>query len=371
MNGRSSKPRLVIGSVLRPVDDHRMYEKLGIALDELGKHAVHIIGFRSQALVRHKNIVFHPLFDFKRLSVERFLAPVRFLKKLFQLKPEVVIVNSPDLLQVTICYKILFGKKIVYDILENYHANVMFANTFKPFVRCWLASGVRLTEWLSRPFIDEYWLAERVYEVELPFVKNKFRMVENRFAQLTDVVVRPRRGRHRLLYSGTIAEAYGVFDAIDLVKRLHAVDSRYTLTIIGFAAQPSVQDRLYKVVEGHGYIQLIGIHHYVPHSLIFKQIQQSDIALLPYRVNAAVAHRIPTKFYEYLAFSLPFIVAPNVFWQENCLLHSTTVGFMDISDCKEEDFIGMCKVLLGNTNIYGLDKEYYTIIFSNFYRDFC
>ena len=79
MSSSKGKPRLVIGSVLRPVDDHRMYEKLGIALSELGKHEIHIIGSRSQGRVRDKNIVFHPLFDFKRLSVKRFLAPVRFL----------------------------------------------------------------------------------------------------------------------------------------------------------------------------------------------------------------------------------------------------------------------------------------------------
>ncbi len=371
MSTLKGKPRLVIGSVLRPVDDHRMYEKLGIALSELGKHEIHIVGSVSQGRVRHKNIVFHSLFAFKRLSVKRFFAPIRFLKCLFQLKPEVVVVNSTDLLQVTICYKILFGGILVYDVLENNGANVMFANTFRPFVRRSLAAVVRLQEWMSRPFVDEYWLAERVYESELRFVKDKFRLVENRFALINDIIIRPRRGMHRLLYSGTISESYGAFDAIALVKRLHAVDSRFTLTIIGVAAQRSVRERLYKAVEGLSFITLVGIEHYVSHGLIIKYIQLSDIGLLPYRVNKAIEYRIPTKFYEYLAFSFPFVTSNHPFWQESCLPHSTLVGFMDFESLLVEDWVGLFKSILGNTNHYSLDKAYYTNIFSNFYEDFC
>jgi len=323
------RPRLVLGSVLRPVDDHRMYEKLGIALNALKKYDLHIIGFCSQMPVRHKNITFHALFSFERMSVERIIAPLRFLIKLIKLKPEVVVVNSPDLLIVTIWYKILFGKKLIYDVLENYHANVMFANTFPAPVRRLLAAGVRLTEWVSRPFVTEYWLAERVYVQELPFVKGKYRIVENRFPLLTDVVVKPRRGRHHLLFSGTISESYGVFKAIDLVKALHAIDPAYHLTIIGFAAQPAVRSRLYEQTNGLSFIHLIGIKAPVPHSQILRKVQEADIGLLPYQLNKAVVHRVPTKMYDYLVLGLPCILSYNPFWLKEARPYSGLVSFYD------------------------------------------
>ncbi len=365
-----AKLKLVIGSVLRPVDDHRMYEKLGVALSQVSKYEVHIVGFRSYGLVRNKNIVFHPIFDFERMSVKRLMAPVRFLQSLIHLKPEIVIVNSPDLLIVTVLYKILFGKKIIYDVLENYQANIMFANTFWSPVRHLVASSVRLIEWLSRPFITEYWLAEQVYEKELPFVRGKFRLVENRFPLLTDVLIKPRRGHHRLLYSGTIAESYGVFDAIALVKRLYKADSRFQLTIIGFAAQLSTRKRLQAETADCAYIHVLGVNYFVSHSLIIRQIQQADIALLPYRVNNATRNRIPTKFYEYLVFSLPCIVSINPFWEKLMADYKKSIAFIDFSEDNLESIMSTIKVVNSNTIDYSLDTSYYTILFSNFTESF-
>ena len=354
------KRNLVIGSVLRPVDDHRMYEKLGVHIAALDVCHVHIVGFCSLNDVRHATITFHPVFDFQRLSFRRFLSPLRFLKKLFQLKPETVIVNSPDLLIVTIFYKILFGKKMFYDVLENHAANILFANTYPLFVRRPLAFFVRVVESAASPFVDGYWLAERVYAHELPFVKCKYTIIENRFVPLTDVVVRPRRGRHRLLYSGTISESYGVFDAIALVKWLHATDSRFHLTIIGYAAQPSVQRCIASECKNIAFIDLIGINVLVPHSQILDKIRCCDIGLLPYRVNQAVRHRIPTKVHEYAVFSLPMLMSRNSYWSESLVAYAHLIQYTDYSTANiKKNTIGTL-----NNNDISLDHSYYTHVIS-------
>ena len=363
-------PRLVIGSVLRPVDDHRMYEKLGLALANTGKHEIHIVGFCSQGHVRSKNIVFHPVFCAERLSARRFLSPIAFFKTLLKLKPEVVVVNSPDLLIVTISYKILFGKKIIYDVLENYAANIMFANTFPVFVRRPLAAFVRITEAATCPWVDEYWLAERVYAEELSFTKGKNRLVENRFVPPTDVVLAPRRGYHRLVYSGTVAESYGVFDAIDFAKRLHAVDDRFRLVVVGYAAQSAIRERLYKETSGISFIQLVGISHWVPHNEVLKYLYWADIGLLPYRVNQATQRRIPTKFYEYVFFSLPFLVSKNAYW-DFAKKMSGRVSYVDFQSVDVEGAICLLQSFLNiktheMVSISLLDKAYYSNIISIF-----
>ena len=66
MNNR--KPQiLVIASVLKPVDDVRMYKKFGKSLARTGKYAVNIVGFQTQATLDDAAIRFHPLFGFSRL----------------------------------------------------------------------------------------------------------------------------------------------------------------------------------------------------------------------------------------------------------------------------------------------------------------
>ncbi len=366
------KPKVVIASILRPVDDHRMYEKLGRTIADLHVCEVHIIGYCSHRRVREQNIVFHALYHFPRMSVERILAPLPFLRKLVQLRPEVVIVNSPENLIVSIVYKILFGKRIFYDVLENYQANIWFANTFPVFVRRLLGGIVRLIEWVSRPFITEFWLAEQVYAQELPFVKGKYRFIENRYIRTTDVIVKPRRAGRRLLYSGTIGESYGVFDAVALVKRLHAADPHFTLTIIGYAAQASVRNQLYDAVAGLDYIELMGIDTLVPHNEIIRQFQKADIALLPYQVNEATKGRVPTKYYEYIVHSLPFLMSNNPFWEELARPYSTGVGFIDFPNVTVDDCIEVINRLdwYYVSNI-SLDTTYYTNIFSNLTEHFC
>lgn len=360
------KPVLVIGSVLRPVDDHRMYEKLGVHIAASGVFQVHIVGFCSVKNVRHRTIMFHPLFSFGRLSFARFLSPLAFLKKLFQLKPETVVINSPDLLIVTIAYKILFGKKMFYDVLENYAANIMFANTYPLFVRRPLASFVRAVESVTRPFVDGYWLAERAYVDELPFVKGKYTIIENRFVPLSDVVVRPRRGKHRLLYSGTVGESYGVFDAIALAKGLHAIDNRFHLTIIGHAAQVSVRRRVFAECAGCDFIELVGINAFVPHSQILTKMQQCDVALLPYRVNQAIRCRTPTKVYEYAASGIPMIMSFNPYWKTSLEAYNGLIRYVDFRNIKFEHILAVIDVLSqGYNNHISLDTTYYTYKFSN------
>jgi hypothetical protein len=361
-------PHLVIGSVLRPVDDHRMYEKVGLALAATDKFDVHIVGFCSQGRVRSKNITFHQVFRAERLSARRFLSPIAFFKTLLKLKPEVVVVNSPDLLIVTISYKILFGKKLIYDVLENYAANIMFANTFPLFVRYPLAAFVRLTEAAAYPWVDEYWLAERVYREELIFTKGKDCLVENRFVSPTDVASAPRRGYHRLVYSGTVAESYGVFDAIDFAKRLHAVDNRFCLVIVGYAAQPAVRKRLYQETASFPFIRLVGISHWVPHTEVLKYIYWADIGLLPYRVNQATRRRVPTKFYEYAALSLPFLASKNAYWDffEESFKKAELVDFQSFDE--NDMILLLISLSVSSVSSLVLDNSYYTNIFSIFGR---
>jgi glycosyltransferase involved in cell wall biosynthesis len=54
----------------------------------------------------------------------------------------------------------------------------------------------------------------------------------------------------------------------------------------------------------------------VEHNRIIEEIKKADIALLPYKIDANLKGRIPTKIYEYIAYSLPMITPQNSGWGE-------------------------------------------------------
>ena len=68
------KTKVVIASVLKPIDDTRMLEKFGRSFAETNKYAINIIGIESKNTPAFEHIDFEPLKSFPRLSITRLLA---------------------------------------------------------------------------------------------------------------------------------------------------------------------------------------------------------------------------------------------------------------------------------------------------------
>ena len=203
------KRRLVIASVLKPIDDTRMYEKMATSLGILEDCDVTVIGFASKHIPAETGITFLPLPAFSRIGISRLTAPVRVLTRTYQLKPEVLIVNTYELLIVAIVNRILFGTKIIYDIRENYFRNVAHTTSVGYLLRWPLAALVRLKEKVLAPFFHHFILAEKAYESEFNFFKDRFTILENRSVKRAVTVA--TRDPRRLLFSGTLARSKGVF----------------------------------------------------------------------------------------------------------------------------------------------------------------
>jgi len=310
------KKKLVIASVLKPVSDSRNYEKTAISISKSGEYRIFIVGQSVNQLPATKVIEFAPLFSFSRLSLKRLFAGWTFLNYLLKLKPDVIIVTTFELLLPSVFYKLFFRKKLYYDVQENYFRNLIYTNSFPKPLNYLLAVKVRALEYLTRPFVNFYVLAERNYEKEFSFTKGKSVVIENKLLK-SDVVPRVKRndGKIQLLYTGTIAENYGIVEAVKLAKLLYEKDNRFTLHIIGFAPKTEVYRNLTKAIEGHSYITLTGGDTLVPHSEILKAISMADIGLVMYLPNKSTENCIPTKLYEYAAHRLPYLHTPNLIWK--------------------------------------------------------
>ena len=172
------KRRIVLASVLKPVNDPRMFEKMGQSLSPY--YEVHIIGTKSKTDSSHDNIIFHPLASYARLSLDRILAPLRILKKILHLKPALLVICTHELLWVVLIAKIFLRCPVVYDIRENYFRNILHTNSFPSILRVFIALYVRIKEWITLPAINNFFLAEVGYALELSFVKNKKVILENK-----------------------------------------------------------------------------------------------------------------------------------------------------------------------------------------------
>ncbi|WP_266205189.1 glycosyltransferase [Pontibacter kalidii] len=317
-----SETRILLASLLKPINDTRMYEKLGVSASKLTGTEIHIAGFQAPIpATAPANVYFHPIFDFKRLSLGRLLAQRKYKQLLHQLKPDLIIACTHELLGASRHYCKKYGARLMYDVQENYTLNLTSQQNYPPLLRQLLALGVARSEKNAAPGITHFLLAEESYALELPFLpEGKYTVIGNKYKPapgytLPATPVQLKQQPLRLLYSGTIAEVYGVFEAVSLAEALHQLEPSTTLTIIGYSSRSQTLNQLQERIKGKSFITLIGGDRLVPHQQILQSIKESNLGLLPYQPHPSTKHCIPTKLYEYMAYALPVLVQQNPLWQ--------------------------------------------------------
>src|SRR5258708_26381935 len=93
------KRRILLASVLKPVDEPRMYERMGQSLAVNG-YEVFIAGFPALVTKPVNGIHFLPHKKFNRFSVSRIKVWFELLKKVFSIKPDVFVIGTHELIGV-------------------------------------------------------------------------------------------------------------------------------------------------------------------------------------------------------------------------------------------------------------------------------
>jgi glycosyltransferase involved in cell wall biosynthesis len=333
------KTKVVIASVLKPIDDTRMLEKFGLSMAETNKYDINIIGIESKNTPSYNNVSFHPLPTVKRTSWKRLMYKWKVLGILIKVKPKIIIANTHELLLVISLYKILFGGQIIYDIRENYYMNIRNTQVFPQYLRWPVAAYVRLKEWLSKPFIQHYILAERIYQSQLPFLSKEQTVIENKYAPRKDERTAYRHPDHRyidLVFTGTLSRENGIFEAIELTKKLHALNEHIRLRIVGYCALRSDLESLKAAIAHLDFIELNGGDHLVPHREIVEAIEKADFGfVLKKNNNGTNDQKLLTRIFEYTANKLPILLIDNPSWTAYCSQFNAAIIIDPNLDMKE------------------------------------
>ncbi|NVO84246.1 glycosyltransferase family protein [Hymenobacter terrestris] len=356
---------ILLASVLKPLDDTRMLGKFGRTLAQRPRTQVHVAG---RAAPRPPglppNLHVHELLRGTRLSLARLRAQWHYWQLLQQLQPTLVFVHAPELLPATVLWQWLGrGRRFIYDVRENYALNIRTQAVYPPWARHLLAGLVRRLETLAAARAAAILLAERSYAAELPFAAGALAalteavstsgdstlsdgkrqtttgplpalIIENKYQPYDAIPAAwPRRLPEvseplRLVYSGTISELNGVWEALRFAAHLRTVWPLAHLTIIGSCQQPALLARLQAAVAAtNGAVTLVGGAALVPHEDVVAELRRSHLGLLPYRPHPSTARCVPTKLFEYLGLALPLVLPPNPLWQPLVEAAGAGLGF--------------------------------------------
>jgi len=321
-----TKKVIAIISVLKPVDDSRNFEKIAATIGNTSKYEINIIGFFTKKIPVAGNTNFHPIFNFDRLSTKRLVAPIKALKLLLKLKPDMIIVTCAELLIVSLLMKMLTRTKIVYDVQENYLLNIIYSGSYPWVFKYPIAAYVRTVEYISSKFIDLTIFAEKIYADQLQFLSSNSAVFENK-ASISEEILKMETETNsdiNLIYCGTIAEHYGVFDAIELTQRLQKDIDHVHLKIVGYAAISSVRRKLIEETKDLKYVHVSATDQLIPHEQILMEMKKSSFCILPYKNNKSTEGRIPTKLFECLSLEMPVIINSNESW--NSMINENNAG---------------------------------------------
>lgn len=308
------KHKILLISVLKPVDEPRMYEKMGRSLARINNLEVHIAGNLCSKQRHDSHIQLHPIFKFGRSSMRRFYVPLKALAFLLKLKPDMVIASTHEVLLPAIFYKLLFGKSVIYDVQENYYRNIRYGGNHL-ILRILLANYTRIKERLSHPFIDRYVLAEQCYLAEMPWIKSKGTVIENK--ALPIVVANRTKSNLHMVYTGIIGKTYGTLEAIYLAKKI-LDEQDGTFTIVGFSPDSAYCNKVKKAIKNRKDITLIGGDYFVDHDILMEEASKANLAIISYQNNVAINDKIPTRIFEYMMLQLPMIIPDNPKWIAYC-----------------------------------------------------
>lgn len=336
------KSRIVLASVLKPVDDPRMFEKMGQSLAR--DYDVHIFGTAAKTRESNDGIYFHTHSSYSRFGLSRILAPLKIFAGILRIQPRIVIINTHELLWMIIVLKLVSRCGAIYDIRENYYRNILFTTAFPPVLRPLIAVYVRMKEWATKPFIDHYLLAEAGYAKELPFLKSKYKIIENKVSAAIHTNLpkwSTQDGNLHLLFSGTLSPTTGVFVAIKLASQLHEISNRVRLHIVGFSPMKKVLQNIKLEIHDKPFIVLETDDAPIPHSRVIESIQKANAGIIAYPANPSTINTVPTKLFEYLGYQLPIILTNHAPWVERCIPFNAAIPF----NPDQPDFEGILKKL--------------------------
>ncbi|MFK7953070.1 MAG: hypothetical protein AB8B73_09505 [Ekhidna sp.] len=303
---------IVIASVLKPTDDVRGYWKIAQSIAQTNNYDINIIGNEGKKVCDDKRITFHPHQVQGNSPIKRWIIRKRILVKILKLKPQLLIITTHELINISLLVKIITGCKVIYDVQENYSSNIKYLTPTIP--KLLYRRVIQLKENLSKYWISEYWLAEKCYLYELKFIKGKAKIIENKATKF----IRKRNvsEKVKLLFSGTISEYSGVKNAINLLVKIQEKHPSTSLKIIGQIHDESLMKFLEKKQNELTNIELNISKKSIPYEDILDAIFFANIGIIGYELNEVNQNKIPTKLYEYSRYQLPFIVSENSRWSE-------------------------------------------------------
>ncbi len=323
---------------VHPPLDIRVFYKMCKSLAKAGYDVTLIAMNPEPEVVEGVRIVPFPVYKnrFKRL----LFSPFKMFGLALKEKAAVYHFHDPELMVTGFLLK-LFGKRVIYDVHEDYTKEI--------FDKYWIRyRSLRKIVSLIYKCIEILFtrlcitkVVTVTTDIAAKFPLKKTVVVKN-FVDLELIAsAKPsaeKKEKPVVIYAGGLYRVKGVLEAVQAMGLLHG---KAELWLLGKWGEPGLEEEC-MCMDGWMYTKYKGV--FKPEK-VYSYLKSADIAISTQYPVENFLTALPVKFFEYMACSLPMIISDFPFWKE---MFGQCTLFVD--PYKPDEIADKIRYLLENPN---------------------
>jgi glycosyltransferase involved in cell wall biosynthesis len=313
-------------TTVHPANDNRIYHKECVTLMKAGYEVFLIAAGIKSRKIQNINLVGYSKEKkrIKRIFKTSLFDLIKICKKV---NADIYHFHDPEVI-ITGLYLKLIGKKVIYDIHENYPAAILNKNYIKyEWLRVLISKIFRLFEKISIKFFDAIVCARPDISKEhnhkrlitlrnFPILKNLDNLKKKNI----------KKEKKSVIYVGLMTENRGINQLIDSFEKFENCE----LWLLG----PIFEKKLKKkILSKPKNIRYFGV---VQPKEIFSYIFKADIGIITFLNLPNHTSTLATKPFEYMACGKPMIMSNFSYWKKTFNDSSLYVRPNDINDISKK-----------------------------------
>jgi len=305
------RKKICILTSVHPVFDDRIFYKEAKTLTNAGYAVTLIAQHNKNEIVNGVKIIALP--GPKNRFHRMFGITAKVLYLGFRENASIYHFHDPELIPAGVILK-NFGKKVIYDVHEDYGKSTLSSPYLPSATRKIIAYLIDLLERITTPMFDA--VLTTTDRIAKNFSFHKQTVIIHNFPILPNFascpkVISQRRSQFRLIYAGGLSEIRGITEIMEALQCV-SKDTEVELILCGqFSSQKYEQE--VRSLPGFRMVRYEGMVDFEVVPQLMADADAGIVCLLP---APNYIDAMPIKLFEYMAAGLPVIASGFPLWKE-------------------------------------------------------